>query len=111
MTTNSKEYTAAYYLANKASRIAAVKELRFMLREELQLIKESAPCEDCGRWYRYWIMQFDHRPGTKKRCDPSQIPNRLGSFEAMYRELQKCDLVCANCHATRTWERSRDSRI
>jgi hypothetical protein len=63
-------------------------------------------------------MQLDHRPGSGKPfgcgsilwgtrdAGRDQAIAALGSREAALRaEIAKCDLVCANCHAERTFSR------
>lgn len=72
----------------------------------LRSLKESRPCSDCGGIFPYQVMQWDHRPGFEKLGDIS------ADFwgrprEEVLAEIAKCDLVCANCHAIRTFERSR----
>ena len=54
-------------------------------------------------------MTFDHRPGTTKVGDLATLARSgcTGLFEA---ELAKCDLVCANCHAIRTYLRREQER-
>jgi hypothetical protein len=60
------------------------------------------PCKSCRKRYPPYVMQFDHVRGRKSfmvntatRCSRAKI----------LREIKKCDLVCANCHAKRTWRR------
>lgn len=49
-------------------------------------------------------MQWDHLPGTLKLGDISSL---IGlPRERVLAELAKCELVCANCHAARTYRRS-----
>jgi hypothetical protein len=50
---------------------------------------------------------WDHRSGTTKLFDVSDGLPRY-SREAILAEIAKCDLVCANCHAVRMYERQRD---
>jgi hypothetical protein len=48
-------------------------------------------------------MDFDHRdPATKTRSVTRMIH---GSIDRMMAEVAKCDIVCANCHRLRTFER------
>jgi hypothetical protein len=49
-------------------------------------------------------MQWDHLPGAPKLGD---ISSGLRSFsrEEVLQEIAKCELVCANCHAIRTFRR------
>lgn len=65
----------------------------------------SVPCSDCGGSYPHYVMEFDHARGEKK-CYISQ----LGSTKRLLEELKKCDVVCANCHKTRTWNRNQHRR-
>lgn len=62
---------------------------------------KAVPCADCGNYYPYYVMEFDH-------LDPSQKVNNVGwmlggSTDALRDEIAKCDVVCANCHRVRTF--------
>ena len=78
------------------------------LRAEMVQIKESSPCTDCGVSYPYYVMQFDHL--ADKELTPSRLVT-YGSLAKMRRELAKCELVCANCHAARTYRRMFESAV
>lgn len=72
-------------------------------RERLEKLKDR-PCMDCGGRFPPCVMQFDHRdPSTKDRRfkSPGMMPGRT-TWDAFLAEIEKCDLVCANCHAIRT---------
>lgn len=45
-------------------------------------------------------MDFDHRPGEEKCFQIGQQYNV--AWDKFCVEVLKCDLVCANCHRTRT---------
>ena len=47
-------------------------------------------------------MQFDH-VGTDKLFDISAFGD--ATLAKVQAEAAKCDVVCANCHAIRTWQR------
>ena len=49
-------------------------------------------------------MQWDHLPGQPKRGAVGILVRNL-SRERILEEMAKCELVCANCHAVRTYER------
>jgi hypothetical protein len=75
-------------------------------REEVRRIilrRKDAPCRDCGIRYPPYVMQFDHRDPTLKLATPALIARKGWSFERTNQELDKCDVVCANCHAERTY--------
>jgi hypothetical protein len=75
----------------------------------LQLYKESEPCTDCGKYYPHYMMEFDHilERGPKLFCICACQVFFCGA-KTTQKEVEKCDLVCANCHRKRTWERRQD---
>lgn len=69
-------------------------------KQKIAAIKAGKPCMDCGGVFHPACMEFDHRPGEKKKGIVSALGNRAWSVIAA--EIAKCDLVCANCHRLRT---------
>jgi NAD-dependent dihydropyrimidine dehydrogenase PreA subunit len=63
------------------------------------------PCHDCGSKFPWYVMEFDHREGERKLDTIATLVAR-GDRQAVLTELQKCDLVCANCHKIRTHTRA-----
>lgn len=49
-------------------------------------------------------MQWDHLPGQEKLGEISRLST--GARAVILREIAKCELVCANCHALRTARRA-----
>jgi|SRR5579864_247237 len=108
----SKEYMRNWYLKNRERNLEKAKIYRQsypgaqrMREKRLRgqtFINEAKnkPCMDCGVRYASWIMQFDHRDPTQKRFTISSSTSR--SFVDLQIEMDKCDVVCANCHAERT---------
>lgn len=74
--------------------------------ERLQLVRnlKESPCADCEQEYPFYVMEFDHREGEGK-VDAIANLAANGSLKALFTELEKCDLVCANCHRARTYFR------
>ena len=66
--------------------------------------KITNPCIDCGHHYSWVVMEFDHREKRSSRMEliAYKVHRRRNILLA---EMQKCDLVCANCHRVRTYER------
>ncbi len=50
-------------------------------------------------------MQWDHLPGMTKRREVSNMVLTGFRRETILDEIAKCELVCANCHAVRTFDR------
>jgi hypothetical protein len=68
-------------------------------RQWLNSIK-NVPCGDCGGIFPPECMDFDHRdPSKKKFTIGSSI--KIG-LKHILDEIDKCDIVCANCHRLRT---------
>ena len=68
-------------------------------------LKHNKSCMDCGIAYPSWVMQFDHRPGSRKTYNVGWLASSCSAITTIDREVAKCDLVCANCHAGRTHRR------
>jgi hypothetical protein len=73
-------------------------------RDWLLSLKTGQPCTDCARFFPPQVLQWDHLPGHPKLGDVSTL-YRLSRQEVL-EEIAKCELVCANCHAIRTFERA-----
>ena len=70
-------------------------------RREFIRKAKSVPCADCGIEYPPPVMEFDHVRGTKR----GQLSDMYRvSVPRILREMEKCDVVCANCHRMRTHE-------
>lgn len=70
------------------------------LRDWMRRMKQS-PCKDCGQKFPPECMQFDHVRGCKKASIADLVSSSVAK-EMILREIEKCELVCANCHAIRT---------
>jgi len=64
--------------------------------------KDCQRCKDCGKTFRYWMLDFDHVSGVKT-VNVSKL--QLLALNKIKEEIAKCELVCANCHRIRTHER------
>ena len=59
-------------------------------------------CLDCGFVTSYAVVyDFHHRDPAKKDFGIASCRGR--SFESLKSELEKCDLLCSNCHRIRHW--------
>ena len=76
--------------------------------EELHLYKEKHGCADCRNHYPHYVLEFDHRPEENKIDVVYRVLRNYGP-EAAWNEVAKCDVVCANCHKIRTYQREQDA--
>jgi hypothetical protein len=67
-------------------------------------------CKDCNIDNPV-VLEFDHLPEFEKSFDIGRAVGSSGrSWESIYKEILKCDVVCSNCHKIRTSKRSNDRR-
>ena len=97
-----RSYLRGHYVANKADYLGRAAASRDVVRE-IVLKAKSQPCADCGQRYPYYVMDFDHL-GDDKRFNISTARFRE-SRAAIEEEIEKCEVVCANCHRSRTHRR------
>jgi hypothetical protein len=66
----------------------------------LREYKLSKGCTDCGYNAHHEALEFDHVNGGKEInvCFSKSVPQAK-------KEILKCEVVCANCHAVRTFRR------
>ena len=76
-------------------------------REFIAAYKQK-PCMDCGGTFPPICMDFDHRDQSTKKATISEMVSLKLTEENkafILAEMEKCDLVCANCHRIRTQAR------
>jgi hypothetical protein len=97
-----KMFTASHYKHNKRQYLDRNTRAYAKRREYVRQAK-SRPCVDCGVEYPYYVMDFDHRDGDSKIFALNCV-DRV-TMKAIKLEIEKCDVVCANCHRKRTYQR------
>ena len=101
--------TIAYHLGSgqKEKTHKRTRDLRYANTKRLRELKESIGCVDCKEMYPHYVLEFDHLPQYEKLGIVTTIARRH-SWEKALEEVKKCDIVCANCHNIRTWNRQQD---
>lgn len=67
-------------------------------------IKKRTSCVDCGNANPI-VLQFDHVSGQKFKAITTMV-HECYSWDKILEEIHKCELVCANCHQIRTFNRN-----
>lgn len=65
----------------------------------LQNIKQSRGCADCSE-NNPIVLDFDHI--RDKKYNISRMVHDGFSWKAILKEIEKCEVVCSNCHRLRT---------
>jgi DNA-binding NarL/FixJ family response regulator len=68
-------------------------------KKKLAEIKEASGCKDCGE-KNHIVLDFDHL--HNKKYNISRMIHDGFSWKAIAKEIEKCEVVCANCHRIRT---------
>lgn len=89
------------YRKRVLNQIANFREEVKIRRRELREYKAQQGCMDCG-FNNPLALDFDHRVREEKFMGVSQMVHRY-SMERIWQEVAKCDVVCRNCHAIRTF--------
>ena len=67
-------------------------------QEEFIVYKKTLRCKKCGE-SRFYLLDFHHRNPEEK--DYAISDNSRASLASLEIELEKCDVLCSNCH--REW--------
>lgn len=100
---NSKKY----YQENKEEHIKTVRLISDNnLKNNRRLLFEyyqDNPCIDCGEDNPV-VLECDHRDDEEKFKNVSKLVSGGYSWKVIEKEINKCDVRCANCHRIRTAE-------
>lgn len=97
---NTPEYNAEYQRLNANK----IRQQRIDRRSLLNEIKLESGCVDCGYDAHPAALDFDHLPDKEKLFGLGSALTR--KLSAVLAEIDKCEVVCANCHRIRTHTRS-----
>ena len=71
-------------------------------RDAVDAHKLSVGCVDCGYNAHPAALQYDHVVPGGKGTDVSLLVSSGATIQEIMAEIEKCEVVCANCHAIRT---------
>jgi len=96
-----KEYRKNHYETNRQKYIDKAKRNKEEYRKQYFEWLSTKSCVDCGV-SDIRVLEQDHL-----RDKEYNVSSRIGrlTLEAMMPELDKCEIVCANCHRIRTIDR------
>lgn len=90
---------------NPEARRAHYRQSADYRRRVIARYKRMKGCIDCGYNAHPDALEFDHKPGTKGTKTVGSMMYQ--GWDEIKRELMKCDVRCANCHAIMTFARKR----
>ena len=103
-----RTYHSLYYQQNRSRFIAKNRRNKNRQRKRLRTILleiKQRPCQDCGGSFHPWVMELDHRDDTIKEAAVADLVSKGCTDARLLEEIEKCDVMCANCHRMRTYRR------
>jgi len=91
-----KAFRRKWYAKNKKSEKAHVKRRKLEIRKWFQKYKSSLKCSKCGENHIATI-DFHHRIENKEKGVSIMVADGY-SIKKIKEEIEKCDVLCANCH-------------
>lgn len=97
-----KELRRAYYVANRDREIENAKLSKRVrmprIKADFKAFKKSLKCNRCGENHPA-TLQFHHSDPSMKDGSLARMSRSGLSMEGIMREVRKCEVLCANCHA------------
>ena len=103
MREKQKEAARKHYANNKKKVMAKVQAYKVKKKKEWWDYKKSLSCVKCGASHPA-IIDFHH---IDKHDPTKQKVHKLvqcGRYAAAYEEIEKCLILCANCHRIHHWD-------
>lgn len=96
-------YRKIHYIRNRKKYIQKAerwnKKQKEIIKIFLSTYLKDHPCVDCGEGDLV-VLDFDHQ--FDKRMTISAMFRNSNSLEQIQREIDKCEVRCANCHRRKT---------
>jgi DNA-directed RNA polymerase subunit M/transcription elongation factor TFIIS len=103
-----REYMRKWYLDNKATHIAYVRNRDRKIEEWLKQYKLTLSCKSCGESHPA-CLEFHHINPKEKKFTIGRQERRI-SLRSLQEEIAKCRVLCANCHRKEHWLKRQRKR-
>jgi hypothetical protein len=110
---NHKKYMReVWYPKNKKKHISYIRNIKRRITDYIVDYKKRSKCLDCGLTGAQYpeVLDFDHMNDDKK-FNISEFRRHTSGFNIVKKEINKCEIVCANCHRIRTAKRKKLKNI
>lgn len=91
-----------HYLNNKDKVKQQIRRRRKSLSLWFKELKSDLECKLCGEGH-IATLQFHHLSGYLKEANLAECPNRGWSKDKILKEIEKCEVLCSNCHLKLHW--------
>ena len=110
MSKSTNEYRRQWYQKNLGKERERLrksnKRRKVEIAEWFETYKVNLSCKECGESH-IGCLDFHHRNPDEKDFEVSVAVCRGWSRERILAEVEKCDVLCANCHRKFHWRQRR----
>ena len=90
-----KKYHKKWYANNKVKRFAEIKKRERVIKDQFLEYKSKKKCERCEESHPR-ALDFHHM--RNKKLNISTMSSDGYSLKSIMAEIEKCRILCANCH-------------
>jgi hypothetical protein len=102
---DNARYQREWYKKNRALQIERNEANKKRKREFVSKYKEERGCSRCDEKH-VSCLQFHHKNPEEKESLIHELVKRNVSIENILKEIEKCEVICANCHFKHHWNES-----
>jgi hypothetical protein len=102
----NKIYQKEHYIQNKQKYSVKAREWEKEYKKNVYLVLMEIAKDGCSKCQEkdFACLQFDHLEPSKKVNNISSMIRDTKNIELILEEVNKCVILCANCHAKKTAE-------
>lgn len=93
----NREYQKKHYQKKKDYYKNKAKESKGKVKEQFEELKKTLSCKTCGESHPA-TLDFHHKNPEEKEIIISRAVGRNWGWNSLKKEIDKCDVLCANCH-------------
>ena len=83
-----------------------------LLRRKTRAVEHyGGACKHCGGVFHIDIYEFHHIDESTKEFEPSPLIRATEDFDIVKKELDKCLMLCPNCHRMEHIRLDEDNRV
>jgi hypothetical protein len=105
-----RNYQRSWHQRHKEKRLAKSRKRRAAIQEYVQGIKSQLCSTDCGERHPA-TLQFHHLNSEVKMFNIGNAIRDGISLDRIKKEIEKCIVLCANCHAIRHYNMRNKGQI
>lgn len=98
-----KKYDTKHYNRKKEYYLEKARKHKEKVRKWFVNFKRDKKCIECGESHPACFV-FHHRDSSKKEISIGNAIRMGWGIERLKKEIEKCDILCANCHRKEHWK-------